>query len=113
MTKLRNSVGERIRAIRKVKGLTQQKLAELSGLDDAYIGSVERGERNISIDTLEKIVLALGVPSANLFLSVINDHQLIQQKAIDEYSEMIKDLSPEQLNKLIKVITDIKNLIDS
>ncbi|TKH46103.1 XRE family transcriptional regulator, partial [Paenibacillus terrae] len=48
MTKLRNSVGERIRTIRKAKGLTQQQLAELSGLDDSYIGSVERGERNFS-----------------------------------------------------------------
>lgn len=67
MTKLRNTVGERIRAIRKTKGLTQQQLAELSGLDDAYIGSVERGERNFSIDTLEKIVTALQIPATELF----------------------------------------------
>lgn len=68
MTKLRNSIGERIRAIRKAKGLTQQQLAELSGLDDAYIGSVERGERNFSVDTLEKITIGLKVSVYQLFL---------------------------------------------
>ncbi|MBW4084459.1 helix-turn-helix transcriptional regulator [Paenibacillus sp. S150] len=44
MTDLRSTVGDRIRAIRKAKGLTQQQLAELSNLDDAYIGAVERCE---------------------------------------------------------------------
>jgi transcriptional regulator with XRE-family HTH domain len=60
-------VGERIRAIRKVKGLTQIQLAERSNLDDAYIGAVERGERNFSIDTLEKIVGGLEIHPAELF----------------------------------------------
>lgn len=113
MTKLRNSVGERIRAIRKAKGLTQQQLAELSGLDDAYVGSLERGERNFSIDTLEKVVLALEVPTADLFLSIENSNdQYIQQKAIDEYSVIIHRLSPKKINKFTKVITEISDLIE-
>jgi transcriptional regulator with XRE-family HTH domain len=70
MTDLRNTVGDRIRAIRKAKGLTQQQLAELSNLDDAYIGAVERGERNFSIDTLEKIVVALKIQPLELFHNI-------------------------------------------
>ena len=55
-----NDVGERIRSIRYEKGLSQEKLSLISGVDRTYIASVERGNRNISIITLEKIVVALG-----------------------------------------------------
>ena len=85
MTELRNSVGDRIRAMRKAKGLTQQQLAELSNLDDAYIGSVERGERNFSVNTLEKIVVALKIQPAELFHSQdkLNDVERAQREAIE------------------------------
>lgn len=72
-----------MRAIRKAQGLTQQQLAELSNLDDAYIGAVERGERNFSIDTLEKIVTALQIQPAELFLNLhdLNDTEAAQREA--------------------------------
>ncbi|WP_339167819.1 helix-turn-helix transcriptional regulator [Paenibacillus sp. FSL R5-0341] len=114
MTTLRNSVGERIRAIRKMKGLTQQQLAELSGLDDAYIGSVERGERNFSIDTVEKIIIALEIPSENFFISSgeMTEEQLARMKALDDYSILISDLSEEKLIKFTNVVNEISKLLD-
>lgn len=52
---------KRIREIRILNGLSQEKLAELSDLHRTYISSVERGERNISIDNMERLAIALGV----------------------------------------------------
>ena len=55
-----------LRKIRLSKNLSQEQLAELSGLHRTYVGSVERGERNISIDNVEALAKALGVSAAEL-----------------------------------------------
>ncbi len=54
-------VGFNIRKIREEKGLTQEKLAAEADLHRAYIGQIERGEKNIGLINLEKIANALGV----------------------------------------------------
>ena len=51
-----------MKRLRKERGLTQERLAELAGLHINYVSSCERGERNISIRNIAKIALAFGVP---------------------------------------------------
>lgn len=51
-------------------GLSQESLAERTGLHRTYIGSVERGERNICIDNMERIAMALGVELTTLLARV-------------------------------------------
>lgn len=58
---LLNLLGQRIRELRNKSELSQEKLAFTCDLDRTYIGSVERGERNISIINLQKIAAALNV----------------------------------------------------
>ena len=64
-THLKN-VGVIIRELRNHSSLSQEQLANNSGLDRTYIGSVERGERNISVLNLKKIADALNVKTSDL-----------------------------------------------
>ena len=62
-------IGERVRELREARGITsQEKLGELaSDLHRTFIGQVERGETNISIENLVRITNALGVSLAEFF----------------------------------------------
>lgn len=55
-----------LRAARKDAGLSQEALGERAGLHPTYVGSVERGERNISIDSMERLAEALGMEVRDL-----------------------------------------------
>jgi len=65
---LRRQVGENIRNLRKAKGWSQEVLGEQSGLSYKFVGEVERGMVNPSLDSLEAIAKALDVEVARLLL---------------------------------------------
>lgn len=62
-----------LRKIRQKQGLSQEALAERAKLHRTYIGSVERGERNISIDNMECLAGALKIPLTELLRSELNE----------------------------------------
>lgn len=59
-------VGMAVRTQRKARGLSQERLAFECGLHRTYIGSVERGERNLSLDNIIRIANALGIKPSDL-----------------------------------------------
>jgi transcriptional regulator with XRE-family HTH domain len=61
------AVGSAIRDLRDSRGMTQADLAEACGLHRTFIGSVERGERNVAILNLRRIAKSLRVSLAELF----------------------------------------------
>jgi len=61
--------GRRLRALRTERGLSQEALADLAGIHRTYVGSVERGERNIALDNIHAFADALGVSPALLVAS--------------------------------------------
>ena len=63
---IQKAFGDRMRALRRDKGLSQDRLALVSGLHRAYIGAVERGEVNLSIVNVNRIAEALEVKPGQL-----------------------------------------------
>lgn len=68
MAELRKRVGRRIRQLRRAAGLTQQELADRVGTYYKYLGYIERGQKNVTVATLERIARALGVEPYDLFV---------------------------------------------
>ncbi|MGG4211578.1 helix-turn-helix domain-containing protein [Paenibacillus alvei] len=114
MTELRKQMGIRSRAIRNAKGLTQQKLADIASLDYRYIGALERGERNFSIDTLEKVLTALNVSISELMFSKehMTKDETIRQEAIDEFVALTSRLNEKQIGILRRVSKEVSRAFD-
>lgn len=64
----RERLARRLRALRAEKGLSQEALAELADLHRTYVGSIERRERNVSIDNVERLAAALEVDIVDLLV---------------------------------------------
>jgi len=63
----RRAFGRRVRELRQARGLSQEGLAERSGLHRTYISSLERGQRNVGLDNVRALADALDVPPSTLF----------------------------------------------
>ena len=78
--RVRIAFGQRVRALRKSADISQMELGERAGIDHTYIGGIERGERNLSIEAIAKVAKGLGVEIVELFhfstkkLTVTNPH---------------------------------------
>jgi transcriptional regulator with XRE-family HTH domain len=70
MKPLRTRLGLAVRRLRQRAGYSQESFADACGLHRTYMGSVERGERNISLDNIQKIAAALGISLSQLFEEV-------------------------------------------
>jgi transcriptional regulator with XRE-family HTH domain len=62
----RARLARHLRAMRAERGLSQEALADLASLHRTYVGSVERRERNVSLDNIERLAIALDVDVADL-----------------------------------------------
>lgn len=58
--------GKRVREVRKGKGISQERLAEMAGIDRSYMGNIERGEKNITLKKAYEIGDALEVEIQDL-----------------------------------------------
>lgn len=101
---LPESVGKRIRELRKAKNWTQEQLAEAASLHYSYIGGVERGDRNISLETLEKIVTALDIPAWEIFRSEEDTGKRI---VLHNHMTLISGRSIEEIALITKITEDV------
>lgn len=64
---IKQKFGLKIKELRKLKGLSQEKLANIAEIDRTYLPTIEKGTRNVSIEMIEKLATALEVKIKDLF----------------------------------------------
>ena len=69
-TDIQHAFGKRIRELRRERGWSQEKMAEMSGMHWTCIGQVERGERNLTLQSIQCIARALRMKIANMFRGI-------------------------------------------
>ncbi|PMC02379.1 XRE family transcriptional regulator [Microbacterium sp. UMB0228] len=63
---LKAALGARVRDLRRSRGLTQERLAEQLGVTPRYLAGIERGERNLTLDSVDALAAQLEVDAASL-----------------------------------------------
>jgi len=104
-------VGERIQAYRRNIGLTQADLAEKAELHTAYVGQIERGERNATLKSIEKISRALNVPFEVLFEAIVtgDNDNAVAKEAYNLITSM-PEKEQQTLLEIIKKAVEYKNI---
>ena len=72
---LRQIMAENLRILRLAEHISQEKLAELCGLHRTYISDIERCNRNVSIDNIEKIAKALHITASDLLIEKEDENE--------------------------------------
>lgn len=97
--------GKRVKSLRTAKKLSQEKLAELSGLHSTYIGQIERGEKSPTIESIYKISEGLNISLSDFFKNV--DCKTNEKTYADQiYNELLSLPEKKQMK-----IHDIINAI--
>ena len=99
-------IGERIRRIRKNECLSLEDLAMRCDMNPTYVGHIERGTRNPTLSTLERICKGLGIRVEDLFkgLDIPVD---MESAAIRHLSAVISALTPEQTQILLHIVDEV------
>lgn len=108
MSKLSVEIGQRIRSYRLQKNLNQEELAEKCGLHPTYIGQVERGEKNATIESISKIATGLSLPLSTLFENIGGNFNAKNFPA--QAYDLILSLPTEQQEKLLNIMQMITKL---
>ena len=99
-------LGERVRNLRKQKGLSQEGLGWKSELHFTYIGGIERGEKNCSINSLCKIAKGLDVDVIELF-KFPNE-----MKNANQLKRLVKNKIDEASPKTLNLITELMKVLE-
>jgi transcriptional regulator with XRE-family HTH domain len=75
VTSLKSVLGMRVRELRRAAALTQEGLAEQLGVTPRYLAGIERGERNLTLDSVDALAVQLGVEALSLLEQDAGSHQ--------------------------------------
>ena len=111
MSDIAKVLGQRIRNYRTMQGLSQERLAEMSGCHPTYIGQVERGEKNATLESVEKIATALGVSMSRLFENLGKAGE-DESNIIPELYELISSKTKSAQAGIYKILLEIEKYKD-
>lgn len=109
MSSLSVEIGQRIRNYRIGNKQSQEELAEKSGLHPTYIGQVERGEKNATLESISKISAGLGVSLAALFENIedaVSDEPSYAAKAFG----LVQSLPIDKQKRVLEILESIVQL---
>ena len=106
MNNLAKTVGQRIRNYRVKLGLSQEKLAELSGCHPTYIGQLERGEKNATLESIGKVASALNVSLSTLFENIGEKPREDNSISSEFYEFLLSKTSCEQ-EQMLRILMEI------
>ena len=106
MSDIAKVLGKRIRNYRVTLRLSQEKLAELSGCHPTYIGQIERGEKNATVESIEKIADALGVSLSKLFEQPGGDGAEVQEIPLLCY-ELLSSKTKAEQEHLYRILLEM------
>jgi transcriptional regulator with XRE-family HTH domain len=110
MSDIRKLFGERVRQYRKRQGISQEELGERANLHYTYIGAIERGEQNLSLESIEKIANGLGVSIEKLFRFKPIKPKPQSEMLRAEITNLLKNKDTKTLHLIIKILKDIYKL---
>ncbi len=110
MSNLSTQIGQRIRSYRLKIGFNQEELAEKCGLHPTYIGQVERGEKNATIESISKIAAGLSLPLSTLFENIDGIAESQKENFPALAYDLMLSLPKEQQEKLFNIIQMIIRL---
>ena len=102
-------LGERIREERRKLGFTQAQLAEAVDISDTYMGSIERGERSLTLDTLVRLVNRLGVTVDYLLADSVTDSDA---NIMNQFKQIIDNQPMDRKQMAINVLRTIFSYFD-
>ena len=107
MSNLSKIIGLRIRNYRTQLNLSQEKLAELAGCHPTYIGQLERGEKNATLESIEKIAVSLNITLSKLFENIENTTSSERNIPLECYEFLQSKTKPEQ-EQIIKILFEME-----
>jgi len=98
---IQQKIGKRIQEFRRKKGLTQENLAEITGVSPHHFSSWERGEYNISLKALVLIIDTLECSADDLFCDVIKKGYKTKASRL---TDILERLSQKEQNKILAIV---------
>lgn len=104
-------VGSKIRQHRKASNLTQEKLAEVLSIDPSYLGRIERGEVNTTLEMIFRIAESLNISANDLFIPLKRGRNSEKYDIIEKIDTMLLSLHIDDLKIISRIMKDTISLV--